>query len=259
MNLGLAFTAVACVLAMAVAAPARSRAIADGKVAKDPATWKEIFGDKDLDAAVKSIQDELKTKVMKTKGTFLPSYKKAMQAGYALAALGNVGTVVLEKDEAKSAAALREAGIAFAKAAKAKNFDEAKEAFAKIEGYPKKIDPAASAEPVKWSEAIPLASLMENVNRIDGDVQKAGKQATEFSKSYKDLAIRTKLLAALAVIAREEHQDKADWQGWCEDMRAGCLETSKQLAAKNQNGTKNAYTAVTKSCTKCHEVYQDKN
>src|SRR5262245_60544814 len=97
---------------------------ADQKLAKDAATWKEAIPDKEIEGLVKLYADELKSKVLKAKGQFSSGYKKAIQAGHVFAILGNAGTVMLDGDAAKTAAALREAGVALAAASKAKKYDE---------------------------------------------------------------------------------------------------------------------------------------
>jgi hypothetical protein len=227
---------------------------ADQKLAKDASTWKEAVSEKELEGLVKLYADELKAKVLKTKGQFSSGYKKAVQAGHVFAILGNAGTVMLEGDSGKTAAGLREAGIALAAAAKEKKFDEAKAAFAKIDGYPKKTDPADSAATSKWTEITKLEVVMENVSRIDSDVQKAIKTAGDFGKMSKELATRTKLLAALAVVARETKNEEP-WQKFCDEMFTTSLALSKQFAAKNQNGAKTANDAVQKTCKQCHDKY----
>jgi hypothetical protein len=227
---------------------------ADQRAAKDAATWKEAFSEKELEGAVKLYADELKTKVLKTKGQFSSGYKKAMQAGHVFAILGNAGTVMLEGDAAKTAAALREAGVAFAAASKSKKYDEAKAAFAKIDGYPKKTEPAASGDTAKWTEVTNIEVIMENVSRIDSDVQKAIKSSSDFGKMSKELATRTKMLAALATVARETKSEEA-WQKFCDEMFESSLALSKQFASKNQSGAKTANDAVQKSCKQCHDKY----
>lgn len=227
---------------------------ADQKAAKDAATWKEAFSEKELEGAVKLYADEMKAKVLKTKGQFSSGYKKAMQAGHVFAILGNAGTVMLQGDAAKTAAALREAGVEFAAASKNKKYDEAKTAFAKIEGYPKKMEPAASGDTAKWTEITNIEAVMENVSRIDSDVQKAIKSSGDFGKMSKELATRTRMLAALATVARETKNEEP-WQKFCDEMFESSLALSKQFAAKNQTGAKTANDAVQKSCKQCHEKY----
>jgi hypothetical protein len=220
----------------------------------DAATWKEALPEKELDAAVKLYVDEVKLKVLKTKGTFSSGYKKAVQAGHVFAILGNAGTVAGEGDAAKTAAGLRDAGIAFAAASKAKKFDEAKAAFAKIEGYPKKSEPGENAAASKWADVTNLEAIMENVSRIDSDVQKAIKTPADFGKMSKELAVRTRLLAGLAAVARENKAEEP-WQKFCDEMFEASLGLSKQFAAKNQAGAKTANDAVQKTCKTCHDKY----
>lgn len=232
---------------------------ADQKLAKDAATWKEAFSEKELEGVVKLYAEEVKSKVLKTKGQFSSGYKKAIQAGHVFAVLGNAGTVMLEGDAAKTSAGLREAGVALAAASKNKKYDDAKTAFAKIEGYPKKTDPAESAATAKWADITNIDGIMENVSRIDSDVQKSLKNSGDFQKMSKELATRTKLLAALATVARETKSEEP-WQKFCDEMFTSSLALSKQYAAKNLAGAKTANDAVQKSCKQCHDKYnvQDK-
>jgi len=232
---------------------------ADKKLASDAATWKDALPEKELEAVFKLYASEMKDKVLKTKGQFNSSYKKAMQAGHVFAILGNAGTVMFEGDAAKSAAALRDAGIALAEASKAKKFDDAKAAFAKLEGYPKKIEASDSAAPKKWlDEVTALDVMMENcVSRIDSDMQKAIKTSGDFAKMNKEMATRTRLLAGLASVARESKAEEP-WQSLCDEMFVNSLALSKQFAAKNQSGAKSANDAVQKTCKTCHEKYNVK-
>jgi len=249
---------VAAALLWQAGGPSQAAWAADQKLAKDPATWKEALSEKELENVVKLYAEELKSKVLKTKGQFSSGYKKAVQAGHVFAIMGNAGTVMFEGDAAKTAAALREAGVALAAAGKAKKFDEAKEAFAKIEGYPKKIDPAESGAAAKWTEVTNLEAMMENVvGRIDTDVQKAVKSSGDFQKMSKELATRTRLLAGLAAVTREMKSEEP-WQKFCDEMFESSLALSKQFAAKNQSGAKTANDAVQKTCKTCHDKYNVK-
>ncbi|HVJ79676.1 MAG TPA: hypothetical protein VNC50_01290 [Planctomycetia bacterium] len=242
-------------VAAAMLAPAGNPTPADKKLAKDASTWDELLSEKDVQNIIGVYATDMK-KALKSKGSFNSAYKKTMQQAHALAALGNIGTVRLKGDDAKKAAALREAGMELAAAAKAKKFDDAKAAFAKIEGYPAKTEPAAAGEVSKWDDVIPLGVLMENVSRIDSEMRAAIKTDAEFKKGAKDAAVKTKLLAALAVIARES-KTEGDWQGWCDDMRAGSVDLSKEFAGKDFSGAKKANDVVQKSCTECHKKYQE--
>jgi cytochrome c556 len=240
--------------AVALAPTNNLAAPADKKLAKDADTWTEMMSEKEFQGVVKLYVEEMKTKVMKSKGLFSSGYKKALQAGHVFAILGNAGTVAMKGDEAKTAAALRDAGMELAKAAKAKKYDDAKAAFEKVAGYPGKIEPAASADTAKWDVCTNIEMVMENVSRIDSDNTKAIKSSAEFGKGGKELAMRMKLMAALAVVARETKNEEA-WQGFCDDMRAASIDLAKQYGAKNLAGAKSANDALQKSCKNCHDKY----
>lgn len=223
--------------------------------ADDAKTWKTVLSDKDIDAIVQQQAATIKDS-LKTNGTFLRGFRKVELAGRLIAGMGNIGTLRLEGDDAKKAAALREAGVQLAEAAKAKKFDDAKKAFETIEAYPGKIEPAADAKPAKWDDVLPLGILMKGVNAIDGaTAQAVRKDEKAFSKVAKELSVDSTLLACLAVLARE-HNENNDWKGWCDDMREGSLKMAEQFGKRSLAGSKEARNELQKSCTNCHDVYR---
>lgn len=228
---------------------------AEPLVAGDAKTWHAVLTDKDLNPLVEQQLANIKD-AMKTNGTFLRGFRKVQLAGHLIAGLGNIGTLRLEGDEAKKAAALREAGLELAKSAKEKKFENAKKAFALLEGYPAEIAPAGNAAPAKWEVVLPLDILMKGVSAIDSATGTAvRKDAGAFAKSAKEMSNDSTLLACLAVVARE-HNANMDWKGWCDEMREGSLAMAREFAKKDPAATKQARENLQKSCNACHEVYR---
>lgn len=229
---------------------------ADALKANNADDWKKVVTAKDLEGIVKVQLIDIE-KATKAPGTFARGNRKMQTTGCLVATIGNIGTLVLEGDGAKKAAALRQAGLDLTSAAKKKNYNDAKQAAQTIAKYPNEIEPAADAKPAKWTDILPLDILMRGVSALDNE-SNAGikdKKPGSFAKSSKDLGHKAILLACLAVVSRE-HKDSADWQGWCDEMREGALGLSKAFLKGSQPDSANAYKAMQKSCNDCHEKYR---
>lgn len=233
---------------------------ADGKAQAMPAddanTWKSFMTDKILQDMLTAELDTINTS-MRSPGTFFRGYRKVEVSGRMIAILGNIGTLIFEGEEAKKAAALRAAGNELAEACKKKVFNDAKKAAETIKDYPSKIKPAETAEPVKFKDLISLDDVMKGVSRADTDTGNAIKKiGASFDKESRTMAAQSYLLACLGVAARV-HNDAEDWQGWCDEMRAGSIKMAEQFARKNQAAAKEARAELQKSCVECHEVYRE--
>lgn len=227
---------------------------AEAMLADDAKTWKTLLDKKQLDSILKLQTDEI-NKAMVSKATFQRGFRKMQIAGHIVAALGNIGAMMFEGEEAKKAAALREAGLALAGAAKDKKFDEAKKAAETIESYPAKIAPAADANASKFGDVLPLDILMKSVSSIDSATGAAVRKDDKFKKEHKELGHQTRLLAILSVLARD-HNENADWKGWCDEMRDYSGNLAREFEKSNFDGSKTAREELQKSCTACHDVYR---
>lgn len=175
--------------------------------------------------------------------------------GHLVAALGNIGTVILEGDAAKKAAALREAGLKLATSAKDKNYDDAKAAADAIAGYPAKITPAADAATAKFTDVLPLEILMKGVSSIDSGTGAAIRKEDKFKAEAKNQVADCTMMAVLAVVARD-HNENEDWKGWCDDMREASVSLAGQFQKRSMDGAKEARGVLQKSCADCHDVYR---
>lgn len=233
---------------------------ADPMLADDAKTWQTLVSDKEFAGMLKSLNADI-AKSMKTSGTMMRSFKNLEMNGSLVALLGNIGTKRADGDDAKKAAALREAGKAFAKAAKAKKYADAQKHAKVIASYPSSIVAAEDGNTADWKETLPLGILMRGVSKIDNDANEAVTDADPkgFDKKARDLdlANRSVLLACLAVVARE-HNDKADWKGWCDEFRAGAILQAREFGKKDQSSAKSAREKMNVACEACHKVYQDK-
>lgn len=236
-------------------------AVAEPMLADKAETWKTLLTDKEFAGILKSLNADI-AKSTKTSGIMMRSFKNLERTGLLVALMGNIGTMRLEGEDAKKAAALREAGKSIAKAAKAKKYDDAKKQAAVIASYPASIEPAADAAPAKWTEVIKLDPLMHGVSKIDSDANDAitDKAPKGFEKKAKDLDLgnRSVLLACLAVVAREHNENK-DWKNWCDEFRAGASDQAREFFKGDQKKTAAARENMNKSCEACHKVYQDKD
>jgi hypothetical protein len=251
----LAGAALAALMFGGSAATQRQAEAADAMAADDPKTWKTILTDKDLEQILKLQVDVIKENT-KSSGIFLRGFRKVQGAAHIVAAVGNIGAMTQEGDAAKKSAALREAGLALAAAAKKKAFADVAKPLAAISAYPDSIEPAADAKPAKWDVVLPLDNLMKTVNAIDSATAGAvRKDEKAFKKDSKKLSTDSTLMAVLGVVARE-HNANADWKGWCDDMREGSLKMAKEFSKGSLASTKEARNELQKSCTNCHDVYR---
>lgn len=218
-------------------------------------SWSFMNGNILQDIIGSELEDANKS--MRSRGTFFRGYRKVEVTGYMVAVLGNVGTMIFKEEDAKKAAALREAGLALAEASAKRDFAGAEKAIAAIKQYPKQIKPAEDGSPVKFEELVELGALMKGVSRIDTDTGAIVKKiGSDFDKSAKMMAAQSYLMACLGVASRV-HNDAEDWQKWCDEMREGSIRLAEQFAKKDQPGAQTARAELQKSCAECHEVYRE--
>lgn len=231
---------------------------ADPMETTDPQTWTKVITDRDIESQI-ALQSELIKKDVRTSATFRRSFRKLERSGNAVAMLGNVIVLTSSDDETKKkGAALREAGLEFAKACEEKEFDAAKKAAAVIDSFPKTIKPAANAEPVPFATVMPMEPLMKWVATIDAATRKGTMESAEFRKNSKELAVDSQFLACLAIVARD-HNEGANWKEWCDAMRDNSLEMANQFGSKNQSAASEAWKANQKSCASCHHAFRDQD
>lgn len=227
---------------------------AEPLLASDAGTWQKLLSEKDAQDILKTQGERIKL-IVRSQGTFNQGKAKLRWMAHLIAGVANA-TVLRGGESAGKAAALRAAALELAAAAKGSKFDAAKSAFEKVQSYPATIEPAADAKPAPWAEVLPLDMLMKGVSSIDSASGSANRKDDKtFKKSAKDLGADSKLLACLAVVARE-HNPNNDWKGWCDEMRDGSVALAKEFDAKDQAGAKKAHNDLQKSCTACHDVYR---
>lgn len=222
--------------------------------ADSPETWKGLVGDRDFTGMIDIQRAEI-AKSMKSNGTFRRGLKKLEGCGRMLAILGNVQIYRMDGDDAKKAAALREAGLALASAAEAKNFDDAKKAADEIAAYPDKIAPADEATPTVWTDLVDIDAVMHGVSTADGETKTAVLKEADFKKNAKDAEAYAMLLAVLGTISRD-YEEADDWKQWCDQMRDSSSNLANAFGKKNFEASKSARDEMLKSCDACHKVYR---
>ncbi|MGL4465704.1 MAG: hypothetical protein ACRC1K_26435 [Planctomycetia bacterium] len=223
--------------------------------ADSPATWKKLATEKDVEDLVELYNAEI-AKNVKSSGLFLRGFRNVELMGGLIAVAGNAGVLAFEGEAAGKAAALRDAGLQLAQAAKKKAFPDAKKAAELVAKYPKSLPAAADAKPAAWDDLIDLELIMRGVSKFDTDTNK-GVRAEEaaFKKDAKVLAGHATMLAWLAVATRQ-HNDADDWKKFCDDMCDASMLLSKDFAKKDHTASKASREALQKSCNDCHAVYK---
>jgi cytochrome c556 len=111
----------------------------------------------------------------------------------------------------------------------------------------------------------PTGKLMEQLNKKNNDLRKATRTAAEYKKSGSTIPKTVEELNKLAKEARDlkepaEHAKKplADYQKLMDEMIEATDELSKVAAKKGstQVQAKEAFAAVGKTCTACHDVFK---
>ena len=110
-----------------------------------------------------------------------------------------------------------------------------------------------------------LEKQMETINKKNNAIRKATKSAAAWKKDGKSVAADAEEIAKLA---REAKKDKtaaekakkpqADWEKFSDDLikAADALAVVAAKPATTQAQAKDAFTAVTKSCTDCHAIFR---
>jgi len=113
-----------------------------------------------------------------------------------------------------------------------------------------------------------LGKLMEKVNKQSNAIKKGTRNLVNFKKSQKDVAKGAKELLKLAKESKSRKEglakakNEADPQKkWNELSEAfiGSAEKLNDVAGKegpNYDDTKKAFSAVSKTCTECHQVFR---
>lgn len=111
----------------------------------------------------------------------------------------------------------------------------------------------------------PTGKLMEQLNKKNNELRKSTRTAAEYKKSGSTIPKNVEELNKLAKEARDlkepaEHSKKplADYQKLMDDMTAATDDLSKVAAKKDstQAQAKEAFAAVGKTCTACHDVFK---
>jgi cytochrome c556 len=113
-----------------------------------------------------------------------------------------------------------------------------------------------------------LGKVMEKVNKANNALKKGTRNPVSFKKSQKDVAKNSKELVKLAKEAKpfkdalgKAKNEANPQQKWNELMDA-FIDKSEQLsttagkATPDYDDTKKAFTAVTKACADCHQVFR---
>lgn len=234
-------------------APVETPRVAAGE--SSDKVWETLITDKTLADMLKLQIDEIQ-KNTKTSGVFGRGFRKVERAGAAVAILGNAGAMLFKDEDGARCAALRDAGIALVKASKnAKTYKEAKASADIIASYPK-IEIPENKDPKPWKDVVSLEVVMKIVSTIDTDAKNATGTTAAFNKQNKDLAHHSRMMACLAVVSGELRPE-ADWKGWCNDMCRDSVKLANEFGKRSQNGAKEAYNVLQKSCTDCHDKYRE--
>lgn len=111
----------------------------------------------------------------------------------------------------------------------------------------------------------PLAKLMEQVQNKTNAIRKATRNAAEYKKASGSIAKDAETIVKLAREAREikepaekEKKPMAEWQKLMDDMIKSTEDLAKVTAksGSTQAHAKEAFTAYTKTCTACHNVFK---
>ncbi len=117
-------------------------------------------------------------------------------------------------------------------------------------------------------EETELGKVMEKVNKANNALKKGTRNPVQFKKSQKDVAKSAKELHKLAKEAKplkdalaKAKNEANPQQKWNELMDA-FIDKSEELSevagksSPDYADTKKAFSAVTKTCTECHQVFR---
>ncbi len=113
-----------------------------------------------------------------------------------------------------------------------------------------------------------LAKLMEKVNKQSNAIKKGTRNPVNFKKSHKDVAKSAKELAKLAKESKSHKEalgkakNEADPQKKWNELSEAFISSSAKLSevagkdGPSYDDTKKAFSAVSKTCTECHQVFR---
>jgi cytochrome c556 len=117
-------------------------------------------------------------------------------------------------------------------------------------------------------EETELGKIMEKVNKQSNEIKKKTRNLPMYNKSHKDVAKASKELLKLAKEAKplkdalgKAKNEANPQQKWNELMDA-FIEKSEKMnevaggANPDFTATKNAFSAVSKACSECHQVFR---
>jgi cytochrome c556 len=113
-----------------------------------------------------------------------------------------------------------------------------------------------------------LGKVMEKVNKQSNAIKKGTRNLVTFKKSQKDVAKSSKELVKLAKEAKPlkdalaKAKNEANPQKKWDELMDALIDTSEKLsgvagkASPDFDDTKKAFSAVSKACTECHQVFR---
>ena len=111
----------------------------------------------------------------------------------------------------------------------------------------------------------PLGKLMEKVQDHNAKILKGVRTAPNYKKSQEEVASSAKALIQLAKDskpftepAKKEKQPQEKWDTLCDEFTKEAEKFAETVSKKetSQVEAKNAYKAVQKSCTDCHDIFR---
>ncbi len=194
--------------------------------------------------------------------------KNAEGEAYVLVLYAQAGIKSGNSELARKSAVLRDAALAFAEAAKKKNFDNAKaqaETIAKFKNMKPEGD--VKMDDVPLDKAIPIKSLMDQVNTANKEMIKYNRltpAAFNAKGKAEEIALAAHKMAALTVAITahvpEKDQDakktRKVWLESSEEVRQATLEMAAAAKVKKQADVKTAFRKMDAACTRCHDVYR---
>lgn len=111
----------------------------------------------------------------------------------------------------------------------------------------------------------PLEKLMEQIQNKTNAMRKVTRNAAEYKKGAESIAKDTKEVLKLAKESRDfkepaekEKKPQAEWEKLTDEMIKATEELAKVCAdsKSTQAQAKEAFTAYTKTCTACHNVFK---
>jgi cytochrome c556 len=117
-------------------------------------------------------------------------------------------------------------------------------------------------------EETELGKLMEKVNKQSNEIKKKTRNPVTYKKSHKDVAKASKELVKLAKEAKPlkdalgKAKNEPNPQKKWDELMDAFIDTSEKMtevAGKSDpdyNNTKKAFSAVSKACSECHQVFR---